>query len=80
MDALSELKRIAACLFAQSTSFYPLFAYSISSCKGDLNQRIPVQPDNGKSWVFETNCIFWGKEGGYIGKRNNTYFETSGGC
>jgi len=24
--------------------------------------------------------IFWGKEGGDIGKKNNTYFDTSGGC
>jgi len=64
MDALSGLKRIAACLFAQLMSCYPLFADSISSCKGDLNQRIPAQPDTGKSWMSDTNCNFRGKEGG----------------
>jgi hypothetical protein len=61
MDALSGLKWIAASLFAQLMSCYPLFAYSISSRKGGLNQPIPAQPDTGKSWIFDTNCIFWGE-------------------
>ena len=80
MEALCGLKCIAACLFAQSVSCYPLFADSVSSCEGDLNQRIPAQPVYGKSWVFEINCNFWGMEGGDIGKKNSTYFEASGGC
>jgi len=80
MDALSGLKWIAASLFAQLMSCYPLFAYSISSRKAGLNQPIPAQPDTGKSWIFDNNRNFWGKEGGNIGKENNTYFDTSGGC
>ncbi|MBA7662203.1 hypothetical protein ES703_70229 [subsurface metagenome] len=74
MDALSGLKWIAASLFAQLMSCCPLFAYSISSRKGDLNQPIPAQPDTGKSWIFDTNCIFWGKEGGNIGKKKQHLF------
>jgi hypothetical protein len=54
MDALSGLTRIAECLFAQLMSYYTLFADSISSCKGGLNQRIPDEPDTGKSWFFDT--------------------------
>ena len=54
MDALSGLTQIAECLFARLMSYYPLFAASISSCKGGLNQRIPAEPDTGKSWMFHT--------------------------
>lgn len=32
----------------------------------------------GKEVVSNYNCR--GKEGGDIGKENNTYFDTSGGC
>jgi len=57
MDALSGLTRIAECLFAQLMSYFPLFADSISSCEGGLNQRIPVEPDSGKSWFFHTVIV-----------------------
>jgi len=61
MDALSRSKWITASLFAQLMSCYPLFAYSISSRKGCLNQPIPAQPDTGKSWIFDNNCNFLGE-------------------
>lgn len=48
MDALSGLARIAEYLLAQLISYFPLFADSISSCEGDLNQRIPAGPDSRK--------------------------------
>jgi len=57
MDALSGLTRIAECLFAQLMSYFPLFAVSISSCKGGLNQRIPVEPDSGKNWMVHSVIV-----------------------
>ena len=54
MDALSGLKRIASCLFTQLVSYYLLFADSIAFYKGDLNLRIPAEPDTGNCWMFDT--------------------------
>ncbi len=54
MDALSGLKWIASCLFTQLFSYYLLFVDSIASYKSDLNLPIPVEPDTGNYWIFDT--------------------------
>jgi len=58
MDALSGFARIVERLFAQLMSYFPLFAVSISSCEGGLNQRIPAEPDSRKNWMVHSVRAF----------------------